>query len=106
MAGERIKIGGTVVFIDYPDGYGETILDGVTIRWEFHEYCGPGFFKIHPYKDDDGTEHEHEEYFCPDEDSVLWPIFDAWLANYRLTHPHPSTLSLKAAIRSAKIKLG
>lgn len=41
MAGHLAIINGTPTFIDYPDAYGEAVVDGKTWRWDFHEYCGP-----------------------------------------------------------------
>lgn len=92
MAGARLKIGSSICFIDFADGEGEAVIDGQKYRWDFAEYTGPGFFKIIDCKYADGEHYEHEEYFIPDEESPLWPIFDKWLSNYRLTHPHPSEL--------------
>lgn len=70
MAGERLIINGTVCFIDYADGDGEgsAVVNGITWRWEFHEYCGPFFMRK------DGSERKR----VPSEHHPVWAAFGAW----------------------------
>lgn len=102
MAGQRIILGGHVCFIDYPDGHGETVIDGQKIRWEFHEYTGPGFFKITPFTDENEL-FESEDYFSPDEDHPVWKVFEDWLNEYRKSHPHPN---IKRGLKPIKLDIG
>lgn len=48
-----------------------------TWRWEFHHYLGPTFL------DHRGEPLKRQ----PGERSPVWPVFNAWLAEYEKTRP-------------------
>lgn len=72
MAGQRIKIGGSAVFIDYHDGEGSAVVNGRTYRWEFHHFCGPSFL----------TKSGEFMKRQPAEHHPVWSHFEKWLEKY------------------------
>lgn len=74
MAGTKLKVNGTICFVDYHDGEGEAIVNGRTWRWTFHEYCGPFFIKK------DGSDLKRQ----PGENHPVWKFLEAWFKKYKV----------------------
>jgi hypothetical protein len=72
MAGETLIIGGTVCHIDYPDGYGEVVVDGRKWSFDFHDYLGPTFLKKNG-----------EVRKCQNPKKAVWAAFEEWFQNYK-----------------------
>ena len=71
MAGLRLDLGGHLTYIDFPDSYGEAIVNGRLWRWEFHNYLGPTFLKKNG---------EPRKCQYPKSKDV-WAAFSEWLNN-------------------------
>lgn len=74
MAGQRIEFSsGVIAYIDYQDGEGSAVVNGIEYRWYFHEYCGPTFLR----KDGEPLVRQ------PGEKHPVWDAFGEWLKKYR-----------------------
>ncbi len=73
MAGHSVIINGVRLFVDYPDAYGEAVVNGRTWRWSFHHYCGPLWLR----KDGEPLKCQ-----CPTSKAV-WTAFQRWHKLYQ-----------------------
>jgi len=73
MAGHSFKTAeGGVCYIDYPDAFGEAVVNGRVWRWDFHRYLGPCFLRK------DG---EPRKCQCPTNPAV-WTAFGKWVDQF------------------------
>lgn len=69
-----INLGNSIICVTPPVNCGRLHVNGKYVYVEFHEYCGPFFFK-----DYGGS----VEYIPQDEDDPVWPEFTKWYDKYQ-----------------------
>ena len=91
MAGHSTVINGTRIFVDYADGYGESVVGGRTWRWTFHDYLGPLWLR----KDGEALRCQ-----CPTRKAV-WAAFTAWHRRYEQAERRRKLVAKQKTARGA-----
>ena len=73
MKGYRVKLGGSVCFIDGPDATAQSAkINGRVWYWDFDTYCGPLFTRK------DGTPLKNQ---MPPQ--AVWDAFEKWFSEWK-----------------------